>query len=433
MSEDCLTLSVWTGADEADGGLPVMVWFHGGSHTMGHGNSTIFDGTALARRGAVIVNVNYRLDVLGFLAHPGLSAESEHDASGNYGLLDKLEALRWVKRNIGAFGGDPENVTIFGQSAGSMSVCALVASPLSEGLFRRAIGQSATCLGTTVSLRGGDDSASSAEAYGVRLAKHFGIIDTGAEGVAQLRALDAQELVDAAGELAPPSQMIVDGWVVPEPPRAIFERGAQQPVAMMLGWTADEGTALFPEPDELSRDDLELLLRERFGERAPVVAEAYAVEIAESSVLFQRRLAEDGFFAAPTRTLAAASVAAGQTVYLYRFDRPVPSFPLYLHEEQPFEAAGAPRELGAYHSGELAYVFDSQALLPAAFDDVDQRLADQMASYWVNFARTGNPNGAELPEWRVWTAESDVTMVLDEELRTEDSLMVEKVSALAGS
>ena len=262
-SEDCLYLDLWTAAAGDAGPRPVMVWFHGGSHEVGHGSSLIFDGAALARKGVVLVSINYRLGSFGFLAHAALTAESEHGSSGNYGLLDKIAALEWVRDNAAAFGGDQSRVTIFGQSAGSMSVCSLVASPLAAGLFHRAIGQSAGCFTPLEDLE-------QAERRGVLLADELGVAADGAaaEIAAAMRAASAEDVLAGSGSSgwSDGSKTVVDGWYLPDQPSAIYARGEHNRVPMMVGFMGDESRALFAPGPALRRPELERQLEEQYGE-----------------------------------------------------------------------------------------------------------------------------------------------------------------------
>ena len=239
-SEDCLTLNLWTAARVGER-RPVMVWFHGGGHSSGTGSATIFDGTAMAKKGVVMVTANYRLGPLGFLAHPALTAESAEQASGNYGILDHVATLEWVRDNIAAFGGDPGNVTIFGQSAGSWSVCVLQASPLAKGLFHKAIGHSGGCFGAPrahLATTGGSATAVSGHDAGLAVAARLGVEGGGADAAAALRAVEPEALLEAGRGTG----VVVDGWVLPDLPDAIFAAGGQNDVPVIVGSMSDEGT-----------------------------------------------------------------------------------------------------------------------------------------------------------------------------------------------
>ena len=328
-SEDCLYLDLWTAAEAPGGGKPrpVMVWFHGGSHEMGHGSSLIFDGAALARKGVVLVSINYRLGSFGFLAHAGLSAESEHGSSGNYGLLDKIAALEWVQANAGAFGGDPERVLIFGQSAGSMSVCSLVASPLAAGLFHRAIGQSAGCFTPLPTLE-------QAEERGALLAAELGAAEGAApeSAVSTLRAASAEDVLAAAGSSgwSADFKTVVDGWYLPDQPAAIYARGEHNRVPMMVGSMGDESSALFAPGPPLEREELEEQLAEDYGEAAEGLLAAYAAEAEQAPGAVPTLIRSDTIFGWGSRTwVRHASAAGGGRVPLLHRSRTagVPALP----------------------------------------------------------------------------------------------------------
>ena len=269
--EDCLYLNVWTAAAEATEARPVMVWFHGGGHTGGWGSAKIFDGTSLANKGVVLVTINYRLGPFGFLAHPALSAESPHASSGNYGLLDKVAALEWVRDNIAAFGGDPDNVTIFGQSAGSWSVCYLMASPLAAGLFHKAIGHSGGCF------RGGRPDLAAAQQAGVAAAAEIGVEGDDAEALAALRALDAEVVLDSSLG----SGAIVDGWFMPRPAPETFAAGEHNDVPVIVGALSNEGTTLYATMPERTEAELASVLREQYGGHADALLAVYQPEVDE--------------------------------------------------------------------------------------------------------------------------------------------------------
>ena len=247
-SEDCLYLNIWTSATQRTAALPVMFWVHGGQHARGRGSDRIFDGTALARKGVVLVTSNYRVGPFGFLAHPALTAESPRGSSGNYGLLDNVSALQWVREHIAAFGGDPDNVTIFGQSAGSGTVCALTASPLARDLFHKAIGQSGGCFRVDPPhLTEADGNDRSAHDAGLAAAADLGVSGDGPAAAVALRSLAPEDVL--AGMTG--SAVIVDGWVLPRSPRAIFAAREHNNVPVIVGATADEGTSLYASMAEL--------------------------------------------------------------------------------------------------------------------------------------------------------------------------------------
>ena len=380
MSEDCLSLNVWM--PEAARSAPVMVWFHGGSQTFGHSGSAMYDGSALAARGVVVVTVNYRLGVLGYLAHPQLSAESPHGASGNYGLLDQIEALRWVRRNITAFGGDPDNVTIFGESAGAMAVVQMLSSPLARGLFHKAIAESGG-MPTLPELKTAAHGLVSAESAGQGVAA---AVEAG--DLASLRAMDAQTLTDAAYAAKFQAQSTVDGWALTRQTVETFDRGEHARVPTLAGFNGDEIGSLFKPPVPADAKAYVAAIRERYADLADAFLRLYPANDVQSSVLKAMR---DGTFGWGMERLAAKQAAAGAPAYLYLF-------------EHSYPAAEAPG-FGAFHAIEAPYVFGRIGkplpdAWPAAPDtEAERRLQNAMIDYWTNFARTGAPGTADGVAW----------------------------------
>ena len=380
MSENCLSLNVWT--PKAPRKAPVMVWFHGGAQTFGYTGSPLYDASALAARGVVVVTVNYRLGVLGYLALPELSAELPHGSSGNYGLLDQIEALRWVRRNIAAFGGDPTNVTIFGESAGAMSVVQMLASPLARGLFQKAIAESGG-MPTLPELKTAAHGLPSSESLGLAVAKAVK-----ADNLASLRAMDAETLTNAAYANKYPVWSNVDGWVLTRQTVETFDRGEQARVPTLAGFNGDEIRALFKPPVPPDAKTYVADIRERYRDLADDFLRLYPPSDVEGSV---QRAMRDGTFGWGMERLAAKQAAVGAPAYLYFFEHSYP--------------AAAAHGLGAFHGIEVSYVFGLigkplPPAWPAAPDtEAEKRLQDVVIDYWTNFARTGSPGTAGGVTW----------------------------------
>jgi para-nitrobenzyl esterase len=381
-SEDCLYLNVWSGAATARERRPVMVYFFGGAFTEGAGSVPLYDGDALARKGVVVVTMNYRLGPYGFFVHPALTAESPHKASGNYGLMDMLASLRWVKRNIAAFGGDPGNVTVFGQSAGAMAISSLVASPESKGLFQRAISESGAWMGFAPSP--GMRTRAQAEEAGQKAATEAGV-----STVEQLRAMSAADVTAKFRSAG----MIVDGWVIPEDPSTTFAAGRQNAVDVLVGSNKDD-LSFFPVKS--TPEQFEKQARARWSDLVDEFLKLYPHATDAEASKSQADSSNDGAFW-HMRLYADYQVKRGKRAWLYYF------------AQNPPAPAGQP-PLPAAHASEMPYVFNNLGQLPlfpdrsdpklSAASAPDRKVADQMSSYWVNFARTGDPNGAGLPVWK---------------------------------
>lgn len=396
MQEDCLYLNVWSAAAPGDA-VPVLVWIHGGGLFVGDGSEVAYDGAALAARGVIVVTINYRLGALGYLAHPLLREASDNGASGNYGLLDQVAALRWVQRNIAAFGGDPGRVTVFGESAGSWSVNYLLATPLASGLFAGAIGQS----GGAFAPQAGPVGREFAESAG----EQFAATALGAGTEVSLAALRALPAADVAAAGTTPVLLNIDGWVLPASVHDIFASGRQNDVPVIVGANADEGTALAGlagGPQLGSVAEYEEWARGEYGDLADQFLAAYPA--ASDADVGARMIdsAGDGRFVWEMRTWARMMETVSSPAYLYLFTRVPP-------------AADAAR-YGAYHTAEIPYVFGNLGggsrfwYANRDYDDTDRQLSDVMSSYWINFAATGNPNGEALPEWPMYDRDAEPAM-----------------------
>lgn len=377
MSEDCLYLNVWTAAPSAGARWPVMVWFHGGAFQQGAGSNPVFVRGDLPRHGVVLVTFNYRLGPFGFMAHPGMSEESPQSASGNYGLLDMAAALGWVQRNIAAFGGDPERVTLFGQSAGAAGIVDMMAAPRARGLFARAIAQSFGVTHMT--------ALADAERSGAAFADRIG-----ATSPTALREIDAESLLSRYQESGERWMPIVDGDFITEPVRTTFAEGREAPVPFLTGWNADEGTT-FPAAADTSA--LRRRLRASFGERAGDAEKFYPCSSDAEARATSLALVGDELFAGGVWQAARAQARIAPT-YVYYFDHPQP-----FRTEQHFSEADDPAALGVFHSAEYPYVFGSTAVLTRDWGSADRRMTELMQTYWLQFAKHGDPNGTALPHW----------------------------------
>ncbi|MFN3816142.1 carboxylesterase/lipase family protein [Brevundimonas sp.] len=384
MSEDCLSLNVWTPENAEN--APVFVWIHGGSLTGGSGSEVMYDGARMAAEGVVVVTLNYRLGVLGYLAHPDLSAESPDGVSGNYGLLDQIEALRWIQRNIAAFGGDPDNVTIAGESAGALSVMYLMAAPQAHGLFHKAVAQSAYMI-STPALRETVHGTPSAEDAGVALSRQLEV-----RGLARLRAMDPQALTVGAAMSGFLPLGNVDGHVLPAQPVAAFERGEAAPVPILAGFNDGEIRSLrfLLPPQPASAEAYEAAIRAAYGDLADDMLARYPSSDLDEAMLATTR---DAMYGWTAERLVRSQTAQGQPSFLYYFNHSCPAA----------DAAG----LHAFHASEIPYVFGGGDRTPPHWPaipetDVEARLSDAMLGYWVSFARDGVPVAEGQPDWRAY-------------------------------
>ncbi len=399
VSEDCLYVNLWTPAKSAADRLPVLVWIYGGGFSFGSTSTPVHNGEHLARKGVVLVSINYRVGPLGFLAHPELSAESPQHVSGNYGLLDQIAGLRWVRRNIAAFGGDPEKVTIFGESAGGISVSMLCASPLAKGLFRGAISQSGGSFGpsrpTTYpgeNMRRLADAEQAGEAYAKK---------AGATSLAELRKLPPDKLPSGWGSGA--AWPITDGWVIPDDQHKLYEAGRYNDVAVLVGYNSDEGLSFSREktPQEFIAS-----VQTRYGPFAEKLLAAYPVG-KDSVPKTARDLARDAAFGWQTWSWALLQARTGKSkVFYYYFDQ---------HAEHP---AGSPEaDHGAPHGVDVPYVFQTLKRDDPQTTPGDLAIAELMSTCWTNFARHGDPNGEGVPAWPAFTDASRQVMYFHNDAR----------------
>ncbi|WP_313538590.1 carboxylesterase family protein [Sphingomonas sp.] len=389
MDEDCLTLNIWAPQHAAK--LPVMVWIHGGALVSGYGHAAMYDGARIAARGVILVSINYRLGILGYLAHPALSAESGEGISGNYGLLDQIAALRWVRRNITAFGGDPGNVTIAGESAGGLSVMYLMASPAARGLFHKAIAQSAYMI-SAPELKTARFGMPAAETAGSQIQQALGASD-----LAALRAMDAEKLTALAAAKGYGSWGTVDGKLLTRQLVETWDRGEQAPVPLIAGFNAGEIRslrALLP-PAPADADAYAAAIRSRYGDLADPFLRLYPAATIGESMLAATR---DALYGWTSTRLAIGQTAIGQPGYLYFFDHGYP--------------AADENGLHAFHASELPYVFGTAGGTPPLWPKVpdtlaERRMSDAMLGYWTSFARTGAPNAAGQAGWLPYGKEAN--------------------------
>jgi para-nitrobenzyl esterase len=398
ISEDCLYLNVWTNSTAKKSKKPVLVWIYGGGFSSGGSACPIYNGEALARKGIVLVSINYRVGIFGFFAHPDLNQDGEK--SGNFGLLDQIVALKWVKENIQAFGGDPEQVTIAGQSAGSMSVNALVASPLAAGLFNKAIGQSGANLTGNLPTRAlaEKELASSLKALG-------------SNKLEELKRIDAATLMAKGNGMRRP---YIDGYLLPEQVSDIYAKGKQNKVALLHGWNEDEGLVFGGLKNAF---DFVNELRKIYGRNADFLIGAYRAANDFEAAQAQLDMGRDQLFGLNGYLWLKEQNRLQLPVYAYRFTRIVP-------------AEGEYKKFKAFHTGEVPYAFNNLSFVKRPWEASDHQLANSMAEFWVNFVKTGNPNGNGLPEWPAFDSNNKTILVLDEVITSKKMPDAERLELL---
>jgi para-nitrobenzyl esterase len=398
-SEDCLNLTIWLPASaSAKSRLPVFLWYYGGGFVAGGNSEKRYDGEALAKKGVIVVEPNYRLGVFGFLSHPELTQESGNNSSGDYGMLDQVAALRWVVKNIAAFGGDPHNITIGGESAGSASVSALMASPLSRNLFQKAIGESGAYFAAKAGSALDLEPLSESEQTGMKFAEGLG-----AKSVAELRAKSADELLQAAAKFKGgwAFHPHLDGYFLSTTALATYARGEQAHVPLLAGWNADEGKAqVLTSPQKPTAASFKEMAEKRFGENAAEFLKLYPAANDDEALASAETLSGDDFIAFSTWKWMDLHSKSGAAVYQYHFEQ--------VPKAKPGEKIDSisVEEAGARHACEIEYVFQTLKLAheDAPWADDDFKVSEAMATYWTNFIKTGNPNlpnppGGPLPNW----------------------------------
>jgi para-nitrobenzyl esterase len=385
ISEDCLYLNVWTDAKSSAEKKPVLVYIYGGGFGSGGAAVPIYDGEATAKKGVIFVVINYRVGIFGFYSHPELTKESGHSASGNYGLMDQLAALKWVKQNIQNFGGDPGNVTIAGQSAGAMSVNCLVASPLGKGLFQKAIAESGASF---IAGPFGGTTLQKAEEDGVKTAQSLS-----ANTIAEMRSKPAAELVNKTQ-----SRPIIDGYVLPASIAQIFADNKENDVPLLTGWNEDDAFVGKPK----NAEDYKKQVAGQYSDKAAVFLQLFPAGTDAEAERSQININRDQIFGIQNYTWANVQSDKKQSkVYVYRFTRRLPATADFV-------------KYGAFHTGEVAYAYDNLKFLNRPWEPVDQQLATTISTYWVNFANTGNPNGKDLPTWPAYNTYDNKVMILGE-------------------
>ena len=409
-SEDCLYLNIWTPAKSRRDRIPVLVWIYGGGFNMGSTSEPVYSGEKLAQKGVVLVSIAYRVGQLGFLAHPELSAESPDHSSGNYGLLDMIAGLKWIQKNIAAFGGDPDKVTIFGESAGGIAVSMLCASPLAKGLFHGAISQSGGSFGPPrPTLFPGENLKLLADAE--RAGQAYA--DTAkVTSIAELRKIDADKLPAIRGLAWP----IIDGWVIPDDQYKLYEAGEFNDTPILVGYNSDEGLTFMPgrTPEEYIAG-----VRTRYGKFADDLIKAYPVG-SNTVPKTARDLARDAAFGWHTWIWARLQSRIGKSkVFYYCFDQH-PDYP----EDSPRFGYGSP------HGQDVAYVFGHLDASNPQTTKTDLEISDAMVTYWTNFARYGDPNGEGVPEWPAFSDANPVVMYFSQTPHTGSVPSAESLKSL---
>jgi para-nitrobenzyl esterase len=396
LNEDCLYLNIWSTAKSKSAKQPVFLWIYGGGLSSGSANCAIYDGEEMAKKGVIFVSINYRVGVFGFMAHPELSKESGYNASGNYGFLDQIAALKWVQKNIAAFGGDPNNVTIAGQSAGAFSVTALIASPLAKGLFHKAIPQSGGLLSNML-----NQNLAKAEEQGLIFMKK-----ANTNSFAELRKKSAEELQilsnnPAVGRFG----TTTDGYVLPVNLMEHFKKGLHNQTPILTGWVTGDGS--FMGDSKMNLEAYKKEAQTKYGDKADTYLSVFSASTDEEVRMVKQKLSLLGFAGLPSHLLAGFNSKAS---FIYQFGHvppDKPNFPNY----------------GAFHTSEVPYMLHTLHTWNRPWQALDKELENTMSSYWVNFAKTGNPNGQNLPEWKSYDKQSGEIMVVGDKLESKPAFL----------
>jgi para-nitrobenzyl esterase len=414
MSEDCLYLNIWK-PDTISKKLPVLVWIHGGGFTLGSTSQSLATGEQLSRKGILVVSIAYRLGILGFLSHPELTAESENHVSGNYGLLDQIAALKWIQNNIGAFGGDPHNITIFGESAGGQSVNILAASPLAKGLFHKAICMSGGAFLPASTKKDRDCMLllKSAEVAGLEYVKSKGV-----NSIDELRKMDPQKFVSEP-DLSTGFPPIIDGYVIPDDLYKLYESGKYNDVPVLLGSTSGEGSIFILKDDYRKYEET---ARQFYGPFADKLLNLYPKGNEDITKKSMAELFRDVFFGWYAYTWATLQTKTGKSpVYVYYFNQIQPTSFITFYA----------KSRDAYHGSDVAYVFDHlNQNSNIKYTDEDKHLSQTMVDYWINFTKYGNPNGKDLPKWPVYAAGNQTVMYLNTVLKTGLHPNIDKIKVM---
>lgn len=405
INEDCLYLNVWSTAKSKSTKQPVFLWIYGGGLSSGSANCAIYDGEEMAKKGVIFVSINYRVGILGFMAHPELSKESGKNTSGNYGILDQIAALKWVQKNIAAFGGDPNNVTIAGQSAGAFSVTALIASPLAKGLFHKAIPQSGGLLANMLL----SQNLAKAEEVGLNFMKK-----ANSHSIAELRKKSAEELqILSNNPEVGRFGITLDGYTLPVNLTEHFKKGLHNQTPILTGWVTGDGSVLGD--SKMNLEEYKKEAQTKYGDKADVFLSIFPASTDDEVKMVKQKLSLMGFAGLPSHLLASFNTKPS---YIYQFGHvppDKPNFPNY----------------GAFHTSEVPYMLHTLHTWNRPWQALDKEIENTMSSYWVNFAKTGNPNGQNLPKWKRYNNQSGEIMVVGDKLESKPAFLKKEFDFLA--